>query len=203
MKTITLLAAVFLLSATTVNASGMVKLTGENNRTRFSIEEPISFTERGIEFFVFPNGEFDFNTAPSTDSGIYYREGRRNNNKTYGAPVNQGVRIEHDALGRIRRIGNVFVNYDAQSRIKRIGSVYMTYNRFALTQIGNLRIMYNHRGQIVNMIGNVKGYSAYQYNDDCDDMFYGNQQNSDDDHVYYRTNGTKVASDKMKKEDKK
>jgi hypothetical protein len=45
---------------------------------------------------------------------------------------NYGVKVEHDNLGRVRQVGNVFINYDANDRVKRIGSVYMTYNRYAL-----------------------------------------------------------------------
>jgi hypothetical protein len=47
---------------------------------------------------------------------------------------NQKVKVEHDNFGRVRRVGNVFINYDANDRIKRVGSVYMAYNRFALEQ---------------------------------------------------------------------
>lgn len=189
MKTITLLAAVALLSVANASASTVNARLANSIERRFNLDTPIEFTERGISFFVFPNGEFDFNTEASQNSGIVYRNGHRSNNQTYGVVPNRGVIIEHDALGRIRRIGNVFVNYDVQNRIKRIGSVYMTYNRFALSQIGNLRIVYNRNGQIVNMIGTVKGY---QYNEehDRDCNFYENHNNSG---VFYRTNGTKVA----------
>ena len=96
-----------------------------------------------------------------------------------------GVKVEHDNQGRVRRIGNVFVNYDAQDRIKRIGSVYMTYNNFALTRVGNLQIIYNRRGQIVDIVGNVKGsaYSNYQSG-----TYYGPSTANND--LYYRNSGT-------------
>lgn len=162
--------------------------------------EPIEFVERGIRFFVFADGQFDFSTEPSTGSDIYYRQsGRRNVNTTYGAPGNirvEGVRIEHDARGRVRRIGNVFVNYDAFDRIKRIGTVYMTYNRFALAQVGNLRLVYNTRGQIVDRIGSVNGYcdDGYGY---YDNSYYGpancgtGTPNYTDDYYYRRGNDKK------------
>lgn len=44
--------------------------------------EPIIFRERGIEFMLFPNGEFDFNTRPS---GPRYAV-----NGTNGAPGTRG-----------------------------------------------------------------------------------------------------------------
>jgi hypothetical protein len=111
--------------------------------------------------------------------------------------------VEHDNSGKVRRIGNVFINYDAYDRIKRVGSVYMTYNRFALEQVGGLQIIYNRRGQIVDFIGNVKGRRAYEYSQNNygnNDQDYGNNQNSNDqDQYYYRTTGakTKVQSTKV------
>ena len=173
MKKITLLVASVLLYGNLANASAIMNHSDGKNKIDFNQNEPIEFTERGIAFYVFPNGEFDFNTTPTFNSEVYYRrsakanpEGRRN-----FIPENNGVRIEHDALGRVRRIGNVFINYDFQNRIKRIGTVYMSYNRFALDQIGGLKIIYNRRGQIINMYGSVKGFEAnycntnsYEYN---------------------------------------
>jgi hypothetical protein len=34
---------------------------------------------------------------------------------------NQNFEVEHDNFGRVRRVGNVFINYDANDRIKRVG----------------------------------------------------------------------------------
>ncbi|WP_395049263.1 hypothetical protein [Flavobacterium sp.] len=213
MKKITLLvASIFLIG------SGVANATEKNDRRSpvdFRNADPIVFTERGVEFYVFPDGQFDFNTRPSTDD-MYYKSGRRNGpNKTYGFPANgqnrnYGVKVEHDYTGKVRRIGNVFINYDANDRIKRVGSVYMTYNRYALTQVGGLQIIYNRRGQIVDIFGTVKGGREYQYGQNNDDECnnhdsgynqnnnndnnhdYGNNQNnSNEDYNYYRTNGAK------------
>ena len=174
--------------------------------------EPIVFVERGIEFYVFPNGEFDFNTVRTATPN---RPRRNSFNSTFGAPnvhnyygpSNTGVRIEHDHLGRVRRIGNVFINYDAFGRIKRAGNVYMKYNSFALTQVGNLRIVYNRRGQIISVYGTVNGFNnGYVYNPGSygGNTYYNtNGFDNDDfegDFYYYRTDGTKA---KMAEEDVK
>jgi hypothetical protein len=183
MKKITLLAAAVLM-VNAATASEVINTTVADRHANFSFNEPIAFMERGIEFFVFPNGEFDFNTEPTTGSDVYYRNGRRNTvNTTYGAPGNNGnggIRIDHDALGRVRRIGNVFINYDRDNRIKRIGSVYMSYNREMLTQVGGLRIVYNRRGEITDMVGNVNGQSQYAYND----SYYGPSAGNNDNYYY-------------------
>jgi hypothetical protein len=195
MKKITLLvASIFLIGSGVANAT-------ERNKGRFPVDvrnaDPIVFTERGVEFYVFPDGQFDFNTRPSKGE-MYYKSGRRNGpNMTYGSPANgqnrnYGVKVEHDYTGKVRRIGNVFINYDANDRIKRVGSVYMTYNRYALTQVGGLQIIYNRRGQIVDFVGAVNGGRGYQYSQNNNNHDYGNNQNTtSDDNTYYRTNGVK------------
>ncbi|KAB1154852.1 hypothetical protein [Flavobacterium luteum] len=196
MKKITLLVAAILLFGNVAKASAIINYSGEKTNSIFNLNDPIEFTERGITFYVFPNGEFDFNTTQSQGNSNYYRRGI---NIAMGAPgvrniyssPNNAVRIEHDAMGRIRRIGNVFVNYDYLNRIKRIGTIYMSYNRFALDQIGGLRIFYNKRGQIINTFGSVKGYtsnyyynSQYESNNNCDTS--SENQDNTNDQMYYR-----------------
>jgi len=199
MKKITLLVTAMLLAVSAAQATEKTSIATTNTNFRFNFEQPISFTERGIDFFIFPNGEFDFNTEPIADGPIYNKSGRRNTNVTFGAPTAYGVRIDHDALGRVRRIGNVFLNYDAQNRIKRVGSVYMSYNRFALSQVGGLKIIYNRRGEIVSFFGSVKGFqNGYDYcngptNFDDDDDSTQNQS-----HYYFRKNEKKEKEDNKK-----
>ncbi len=85
--------------------------------------------------------------------------------------------IEHDYLGRVRRVGNVFINYDAYNRIRRTGTVYMNYNNFGLAQVGNLRLIYDRRGELVDFVGNVKGIrtaNAYNYNPPTYTQTFGN-----------------------------
>lgn len=201
MKKITLLVTAVLFAVSAAQASEKSSIATTNTLFRFNFEEPISFTERGIDFFIFPNGEFDFNTEPIADATIYNKSGRRHTNITFGAPTAYGVRIDHDALGRVRRIGNVFLNYDAQNRIKRVGSVYMSYNRFALSQVGGLKIIYNRRGEIVSFFGSVKGFqNGYDYgntptNYDADDNNTPNQS-----HYYFRKNDRKEKEEKEKEE---
>lgn len=201
MKKITLLIASILLVGSVASASEVInfpKETGFPVNTRNA--EPIVFMQRGIEFYIFPDGQFDFNTVPSTNTDFYYRSDRRNTNRTFGVPrsySNIGVRIEHDNFGRIRRVGNVFMNYDMDNRIKRIGNVYITYNRFALVQVGGLRIIYNRWGQIVNFIGNVNDrmyYNNVNYNDNFYEDYHNDCEDTNDDNnfYYYRTDGTKA-----------
>ena len=208
MKKITfLVASIFVLGGSVANAAESIDFSVERRSpVDFRDADPIVFTERGIEFFLFPDGQLDFNTRPTTGRDMYYKSGRKNGvNKTFGAPGNirngnYGVKVEHDNRGRVRQVGNVFINYDANDRVKRIGSVYMTYNRFALERVGGLEIIYNRRGQIVDTFGAVKGGKAYQYGQNSfgNNDFGNNQSSNDDDYYYYRSNGTKAKIEKTK-----
>jgi hypothetical protein len=207
MKKITfLVASIFLFGSSIANAAEKIDFSAvRKSQVDFRNDDPIVFVERGIEFYVFPDGQLDFNTRPTTSSGMYYKsKDRKGMNRTYGAPNdnrngNYGVKVGHDSQGRVRQVGNVFLNYDVNDRVKRIGSVYMTYNRYALERVGGLEIIYNRRGQIVDIVGSVKGGRGYAYNQNSNqnyDYSYGNNQNTnDDDSYYYRTAGTKTKSE--------
>ena len=213
MKTITLLVAGLFLTGGLATASEINVVSGNVSFNYYLVDyrnaDPVVFMERGIEFMVFPNGEMDFNTQPSTTGGSYYRTAqpsrRANQNATYGAPgyqnAGQGVRVEHDNNGCVRRIGNVYINYDYNGRVKRIGSVYMSYNRFALNQIGLLKLIYDSRGRIVDTRGYVnadnRGYTyqpAYNgngggsYNSNTQGNYsnHNNNNNNNNNNYYYR-----------------
>lgn len=192
MKKITLLVASILLVGNIAKASEIIINADVENRMGQNFDEPISFVERGIEFFVFPNGDFDFNTRPQDSQGDYFyrrANGRVTTTVQARGNINYGVLIQHDSFGRVRRVGNTFINYDNRDRVNRIGTVYMKYNRFTLTQIGGMTLVYNYRGDIINTIGSIKGrsnqgfvYSTYNnnhYNDytSSSNYYYRSQDN--------------------------
>ncbi|WP_138434096.1 hypothetical protein [Winogradskyella algicola] len=202
------------LTSATATTAGDAVLNGEDLKTnRFGFTQPISFVERGVEFLIFPDGSFDFNTEVLTtnpgNDDFYYRRNRRSTNSTYGAPNTsqyhtRGVIVTHDRLGRVRRIGNVFINYDRQGRIKRAGTVYMTYRRGQLKQVGGLRILYNRYGTVIgtrgfvnhNNIGNGIHESDHHY-----PYTYGDDWNNDwndNEFYYYRKNGKVKKQIKIK-----
>jgi hypothetical protein len=220
MRKITLLVASLLLmsNATIASEKNVFGANEEGYRfiTDYRDADPIVFKERGIEFFIFLDGQFDFNTQPTT-SGTRYRT--ENMNRTFGAPGVRtvtvsnsyygpaiGVRVEHDNQGRVRRVGNVFINYDAYGRVKRVGSVYMKYNSFALKQVGNMKIFYNRRGQVIDVTGFVNsssygnGYTFNGNHGNGNGHGYGNNNGyndntNDDDFYYYKKDGSKVKMD--------
>jgi len=206
MKNFYLLFVGLLLSVTTTQASETSKQleTTENgliNRYRYA--QPIQFVERGVEFFIFQNGEFDFNTHPVA----FNRTRRSSINTTFGAPRvrTRGNRYYTRNVG----VRNLFVNYDRYGRVKRIGSIYMRYHyrHGKVKQVGGLYLKYNRRGRLIRQYGNVKPIITHtNYGDDDIDIDFDDDfQNGhdipatdDDDLYYYRKNGNQK---KLKKDD--
>jgi hypothetical protein len=140
-----------LMSIATINAT-TIKSPESKIGVNYRYNDAVTFVERGVQFHVFLNGDFDFNTL-------------LRNNRVYdynGTRFNHGVRIERDFRGRVRRVGNVFINYDARGNVKRIGSVFMRYRFGQLSRVGNLKINYDRWGY-PNFRGFVK---PGHYNDD-------------------------------------
>ena len=201
MKKITLLvASILLMGGGAANAAENSKFPQERRvAVDFRHADPIVFKEGGIEFFLYVDGQFDFNTRPSghhkqftphrTSAVNRNHDGRGSYRNDY-----YGVKVEQDRMGRVRRVGNVSISYDRYNRVQRVGYVEMEYNRFALERVGGLEIVYNRRGQIVDMVGSVKdrrGYAHNQHNQH-NDYDYGNHRNSHDNYDY-RMNDRKVV----------
>lgn len=163
MKRTILLFAALLIGLTTASATEQNTKKQFKNNSFYKNAEPIVFVERGIEFLVFPNGSFDFNTKNN-----FYNNSRRStintryqssskNIKFSNIRVKKGVIISKDRFGKIKRIGNVFLNYDRRGNITQIGSVNINYNRGngIVKQVGGLKVNYNRKGKIVNLRGKV------------------------------------------------
>lgn len=233
MKKLILLITGLLLSVTAVNATHnhTENVTYLDITKRYRYAQPIMFVERGVEFLIFPDGSFDFNSNANngTYEDTYYRTASKRSrvNTTYGAPgrtvaftsnYNRGVSISHDRDGKVRRIGNVYLNYDRFGKIKRAGSVYMDYKRGkgTLTQVGGLRVNYNHWGEIVSIRGQVNRYDdncnicgtascsmdhshgGGQHNDRNNDRYDDGVYQNDDNYYYFKQNG-KVKKQKKNK----
>ena len=246
MKRLLLVFASLLIGLTTASATeqhNQESITKFDKTKKYRFTQPIMFVERGVEFLIFPDGSFDFNTNINdgfNDEAYYRSNSRRSSiNVMQRGPSasikyssnrypNKGVSISRDRDGKVRRIGNVYVNYDRYGRITRTGSVFMSYNRGKhsnLSRVGGLQVNYNRYGEIVNTRGQVnRSYNNYcnfcgvqscgvthdfgnghgnQHNDHNDD-WYDNDDGvyNDDGYYYFKQNG-KVKKQKKNKKYKK
>ncbi len=128
------------------------------------MNEPVKITVRSVDFYIFPNGEFDFNAHTPKHRPYYGGD--------------YAVRVERDRFGKIRRIGNVFLNYNRYGQVVRIGKVFVKYNRRGLvSRIGRKKIRYGKHGYMVVHTPVYHGsFVAYDYtpgyNDFYDDGVY-------------------------------
>ena len=147
MKNVRYLIAAFLLTGVTAFATTTSNLDINTHATTFvrGYGNSFIFVEQGVEFAVFPDGQFDFNvnsygpdfnayanfggvsisfnTGHSYDAYVQYDD--------YGAVVQiENVPIYYDYYGRIVRAGNVRIHYNRYGRISRVGGLFVHYNRY-------------------------------------------------------------------------
>ena len=179
MKTrILILLGMFMMVSTVEANHG--KKSPNNIGYNYTYENSVNFEERGIEFFVFTNGEFDFNT--------------NFNNSNYN---NNHRGINRDYKGRIIRIGNSSLSYDSYGNVTRIGNVYMRYYRGQLTDVGNLKVRYDYWGN-PTFYGTVKN-NYYTYNGFKINLNIGDICSYNDAYFYrndFRRNYSKIREDK-------
>ena len=193
-KGILLMLAMFMMVSITEANNGKPKFKKEGYNY-FRTVKPVTFFENGVKFFVYPNGEFDFNSHFRNSSEAYYFKGRRTTN----LGRERGVRILKDRFGQIRRIGNITVDYTRSGKVAQIGSVSMDYFKGKLKRVGNMKIIYHpHKG--VKYIGKVKstnhryyGWDEWEYGydhnffyqDDFKDRY--DRYDEDDNYFYYKS----------------
>jgi len=191
-----------LMMVSTAEASDGVKTSSKMGYYNYRYVKPIQFVEKGIKFYIFPNGEIEFNTKSRSryNSRYTYRNGRR-----YSRRVQlRNIPVSRDYYGRVKRVGTVFINYNRYGKVSRVGSVFIDYYRRRMTNVGGLNIRYNRYGQ-VNYFGQVKprySHRNYDYNHFYDGMilgfyddyffdtdFYDNfdDYDEDDDFYYYKS----------------
>lgn len=168
-KGVLLLLGMFMM-VSSVEANSGIKLSKKIG-VDYRYEDAVSFVERGIQFHVYLNGDFDFDSR--------YLRKRRNR-----------VRIFRDHQGRVKRVGNVFINYDYRGNVRKIGRIYIDYHRGRLSQVGNLTIRYNRWGD-PRFYGQVRYNDYYYDNNYYNDYAVGINLNigtvcSYDDPYFYR-----------------
>ena len=186
MKRITVLLALFLLSSGMVLANEKI-LIKEGLTKRYRYNKPIKFVERGVVFYVYPNGDLDFNDRN------HYRRGRVS--VGYNAPGGRFYyrsnpyrsRIIYDYHGRVKRIKNIYIGYDRLGRVKRIGDIYINYNRRGwVSHVGGLYVYYNRFGEIRGYEGYVNGDNEYRYKKHPRKFRYNDHEYTDKKRRTYR-----------------
>jgi hypothetical protein len=121
------------------------------------------FTEGGIEFAVFPDGQFDFNFldfGPQVAANVNLG----NVNISFNTGYNYDRFVQYDTYGAVIQIENTPIYYDAYGRIIQAGNVVINYRNGFVNNIGNLYVNYSRPGVILNYRGYINAYNrAYVY----------------------------------------
>lgn len=134
--------------------------TAKSSLSPFNYGESFIFVEGGVEFSVYPNGEFDFYYNPQFARTSVVHIPAPNYNISYNSGFNYDPFVQYDDFGAVIQIENVPVYYDYYGRIVQAGNVFLNYNsRGQLIRVGNMHIRYNRFNQPVKYIGFINSYN--------------------------------------------
>ncbi|UJH91534.1 hypothetical protein LZ575_02015 [Antarcticibacterium sp. 1MA-6-2] len=157
MKKITFLVALFFI--------GWTGYASTANLLRPNYGEAFIFIERGVEFAVYPNGEFDFYYNPQFLNTSPMQIGHPGYNISYNAYHNYDAFVQYDDFGAVIQIESVPVYYDYYGRLVQAGDVVIHYNSIGrIARIGGMKVRYNSFGQPIRYVGYINRYNtAYVY----------------------------------------
>jgi hypothetical protein len=170
-----------IMSFVTVNANDK-NVSTEKTTIGYRYNEAVTFIERGVQFHVFLDGDFEFNNP--------------NRNRRYSR---NNIRIDRNYNGEIKRVGTNYIRYDYRGNVTRIGTVRIYYRKGLVKRVGDLKVSYNSWGDPY-FYGNVhrdyydSGFqfslnigSIFNYNDRYfyDYSFKNNYRKYREDKYYY------------------
>ncbi|GGH41534.1 hypothetical protein [Mangrovimonas yunxiaonensis] len=103
------------------------------------------FVEGGIEFSIFPDGQFDF-YMPQYGPNVNVAINTPGVSISFNSGYDYNGYVQYDAYGAIVQIEHVPVFYDFYGRVNRIGNIYINYNGFGfVSRVGGLYVHYRNR----------------------------------------------------------
>jgi hypothetical protein len=159
MKKVTALLFSFLLVGLTATAASVSPDEDANNR---GYGKSYIFTEGGVEFSVFPDGQFDFVYVGSNQgSDVNISVNAPGVSVSYNAGYDYEAYVQYDDYGAIIQIEDVAVYYDENGRIVQAGDVEIRYNRKRIVTVGGLFIHYNSYGYYSHHTGFINAFNPY------------------------------------------
>lgn len=150
MKKLCTLALVFLF--------GIGFSKAENNSHSRTYTNNFIFNQGGIEFAVFPDGQFDFNYLQDRNGiGFYVNTG--NLQGSFNTGYNYNRFVQYDSYGAVIQIEETPVFYDAYGRVIQIGEVLINYHGKFISHIGNMNVFYSRPGVIDYYSGYINVYN--------------------------------------------
>lgn len=150
----------FFVAFLVVGSSVLANSKASENSAFRGYGDAFIFTEGGVEFAVFPDGQFDFFYKPRRVPVRYLSA--HGTHITYNSGYNYDPFVQYDDFGAVIQIENVPVYYDYYGRIIQAGRVRISYNHFGmLSRVGNLYLHYNPYNHYTHYTGYINAYNPY------------------------------------------
>ncbi|MGB3592497.1 MAG: hypothetical protein WBA16_12495 [Nonlabens sp.] len=121
------------------------------------------FQDGGIEFAVFPDGQFDFNylnDGPVLNVNFY----NGISNISFNTGYSYDRYVQYDAYGAVIQIENTPIFYDSWGRVAQIGNIFINYRNGFVNRLGGLRVFYSSPGVVHHYAGFVNQFNrGYVY----------------------------------------
>ena len=102
------------------------------------------FTEEGIEFSVFADGQFDF-YLPNYGPDVSINIDRPGFSLSFNSGYDYNPYVQYDSFGAIIQIENTPIYYDYYGRVNQIGNIFINYNSFGrINRVGGLNVYYRN-----------------------------------------------------------
>lgn len=159
MKRIVLLASIILTGFTAVASTTTNSETTATYMNGYG--NSFIFVEGGIEFSVFPDGQFDFNILGNR-SNLNVSIGSPHVNISFNSGYDYNTYVQYDEYGAVIQIENTPIYYDYYGRITRAGNVNIYYNNGGyLSRVGGLYVHYNRYNVFSHCSGFINIYNRH------------------------------------------
>ena len=119
------------------------------------------FVEQGVEFAVFPDGQFDFNVLRNNRAFAAYAD-FGNVSVSFNSGFDYNAFVQYDDYGAVIQVEHVPIYYDYYGRIVQAGNVRIFYNNFGFVRrIGGLYVHYNRFNQFSYCTGFINVFNRH------------------------------------------
>ncbi|MDN3594516.1 hypothetical protein [Zunongwangia endophytica] len=145
---------------------GLVNIAkADETNFRNGYNDSFIFIEGGVEFSIYPNGEFDFYYNPAFRRSSVVNISVPHVNISFNSGYNYDPYIQYDDYGAVIQIEQVPVYYDYYGRIVQAGDIVIDYDRYGyVMNVGNLFVQYDPYHRIAGYRGYINAYNrGYVY----------------------------------------
>ncbi|WP_027136489.1 hypothetical protein [Gaetbulibacter saemankumensis] len=159
MRKIMFLLVAFALNSFILNATSVIESSQVSTTYNRGYGNSFIFLEGGIEFSVFPDGQFDFNILRN-NSNLSVSIGTPNVNVSFNSGYDYNPYVQYDEFGAIIQIENIPIYYDYYGRVNQVGNVNINYNNYGyVSRVGGLYVHYNNYRVFSHCTGYINVYN--------------------------------------------